>query len=111
MSLAERVRETVWSRHGLAGRVGYLCLRPLSEVFGVGVGMRNLAYRAGILRARQAPMPVVSVGNLVVGGTGKTPLALWLGRALTTRGFRVGLLSRGPMPAVSKPRKLPPPRK
>ena len=95
MTLADRVRDTVWPRQGLAGRLGYVCLRPLSELFGVGVAARNLAYRVGILRTRSAPMPIVSVGNLVVGGTGKTPFALWLGRMLAARGLRVGLLSRG----------------
>lgn len=95
MTLAGRVRAAVWPRQGLAGRLGYVCLRPLSELFGVGVAVRNLAYRVGILRTRSAPMPVVSVGNLVVGGTGKTPFTLWLGRMLAARGLRIGLLSRG----------------
>ncbi len=95
MSVAAHVRETVWLRRGLAGRLGYMVLRPLSELFGVAVGARNLAYRVGVLRAHRAPMPVVSVGNLVVGGVGKTPLTLWLSRALAARGLRVGILSRG----------------
>jgi tetraacyldisaccharide 4'-kinase len=95
MSLAERVRGTVWPRRGVAGRLGYLAMRPLSGLFGVGVGLRGLGYRVGVLRTRRAPIPVVSVGNLAVGGTGKTPVTLWLARALTARGLRVGILSRG----------------
>jgi tetraacyldisaccharide 4'-kinase len=93
--LAEQVRETVWPRRGWKGKLGYAALRPLSGLFGMGVDVRNLAYRFKVLRARQAPMPVVSVGNLVVGGTGKTPFTLWLARSLSQRGLRVGILSRG----------------
>ena len=95
MKLTERVRDTVWSRHGVAGELGYLVLRPLSELFGVAVQVRNVGYRLGLLRVHQGPIPVISVGNLVVGGTGKTPLTLWLGRALMARGLRVAILSRG----------------
>lgn len=95
MSLSERVRETVWPRRGLAGRLGYLALRPLSGLFGLGVGLRGFGYRIGLLRTRRAAIPVLSVGNLAVGGTGKTPITLWLARALTARGLRVGILSRG----------------
>lgn len=95
MSLSERVRDTVWPRRGVAGRLGYLALRPLSGLFGLGVGLRGLAYRTGMLRTRQAPIPVVSVGNLAVGGTGKAPVTLWLARNLSERGVRTGILSRG----------------
>jgi tetraacyldisaccharide 4'-kinase len=95
VSLAERVRETVWPRRGVAGQLGYLALRPLSGLFGLGVGLRGFGYRTGVLRSRSAPIPVVSVGNLAVGGTGKTPMVLWLARALAARGVRAGILSRG----------------
>ncbi len=95
MTLTERVRRDVWPRETLRGRLGYAALRPLSGLFGVGVSLRNLGYEVGLLRARRAQVPIVSVGNLVVGGTGKTPLALWLGRALLARGLRVGIVSRG----------------
>jgi tetraacyldisaccharide 4'-kinase len=95
MSLTERVRDTVWRRRGVAGQIGYLVLRPLSGLFGVGVGLRGLGYRIGVLRTRRAPIPVVSVGNLAVGGTGKTPVTLWLARTLAARGVRVGIVSRG----------------
>lgn len=95
MTLRERVERTVWPRHGLAGRLGYGLLRPLSTAFGVAVAARDLAYRSGLARARRAPLPVVSVGNLAVGGTGKTPFTLWLAGALLERGRRVAILSRG----------------
>jgi tetraacyldisaccharide 4'-kinase len=95
MSIAERVRDSVWPRRGVAGRLGYVALRPLSGLFGLAVGLRGLGYRIGVLRTRRAAIPVVSVGNLAVGGTGKTPLTLWLARALAARGLRTAILSRG----------------
>ncbi len=95
MTLTQRVREQVWGRRGLAGWVGWLALRPAASLFGVGVGMRNLAYRIGLLQVKQASLPVVSIGNLSVGGTGKTPLTLWLADALTRRGRRPAILLRG----------------
>ncbi|MGD9762984.1 MAG: tetraacyldisaccharide 4'-kinase [Candidatus Binatia bacterium] len=95
MSIAERVRHTIWPRRGVAGHLGYCALRPLSSVFAVGVGLRGLGYRFGILHAGQAPVPVVSVGNLAVGGTGKTPFTLWLAEALSARGARPAIVSRG----------------
>jgi tetraacyldisaccharide 4'-kinase len=91
----ETLREVIWAQRGTVGRLGSLALRPLSGLFRLGVGARNLGYRVGLLRARRAPMPIVSVGNLVVGGTGKTPFTLWLSRSLTERGLRVGILLRG----------------
>lgn len=91
----ENLREAIWMQRGTMGRLGSLALRPLSGLFGVGVGVRNLGYRIGLLRARKAPMPIVSVGNLVVGGTGKTPFTLWLSENLTQHGLRVGILLRG----------------
>jgi len=89
------VRERVWARRGFAGCLAYAALRPLSEVFRCGVALRSVAYRSGLLRAHRAGLTVISVGNLTVGGTGKTPLALWLARRLGERGLRVAVLSRG----------------
>ena len=88
-------RDAVWARRGAAGRAGALALRPLSGLFGLGVGLRGLGYRLGVLRARRAPVPVVSVGNLAVGGTGKTPMTLWLANALRERGANPAIVSRG----------------
>jgi tetraacyldisaccharide 4'-kinase len=70
-------------------------LAPLSLVFGAAVGVRRLTYRAGWRRTERLPVPVVVIGNLVAGGTGKTPLVLWLVEALRTRGFRPAIVSRG----------------
>jgi len=72
-----------------------IALAPAALVFGAVVALRRHAYRAGWLRAERLPVPVVVVGNLVAGGTGKTPLVLWLVDALRARGFRPGIVSRG----------------
>lgn len=61
---------------------------------GVNRLRRNL-YRAGILRGKRLPKPVVSVGNVAAGGTGKTPAVIAIARRLTERGYRVAVLTRG----------------
>jgi tetraacyldisaccharide 4'-kinase len=67
----------------------------LSSVFGFGVQGRNALYDRGILRARRLRGPVVSVGNLSVGGSGKTPFVLLLAELLKARGIKLDILSRG----------------
>jgi len=59
------------------------------------VAARNLGYRTGALRSHRAAVPVISIGNLTTGGTGKTPLVAWLANHLAEAGHSVGLLSRG----------------
>ena len=70
-------------------------LAPLAFGYGAVSGARRAAYRAGLLRARRLARPVVVVGNLTVGGTGKTPLAIWLARELAAAKLAVGIVSRG----------------
>lgn len=72
-----------------------LPLRPLAWVFELAVAARRGLYRRGILPVHRAGVPVVVVGNITVGGTGKTPIAAWLARQLTLRGHRVGVVLRG----------------
>jgi len=67
----------------------------LSAVFGAAVGVRNRLYDSGTLPRRTLRGPVVSVGNLSVGGTGKTPFVILLGELLRARGIRFDVLSRG----------------
>jgi len=85
-----------------------IALAPAALVFGLVALARRAAYRAGILAVDRLRVPVVVIGNLVVGGTGKTPLALWLVAALRARGFRPGVLARGYRAAGSSPRAVPP---
>jgi len=70
-------------------------LWPVSLLFRVLSGLRAGLYRAGILKAGRLPVPVVVVGNIFIGGTGKTPLTIWLAQALTDAGLRPGVISRG----------------
>jgi tetraacyldisaccharide 4'-kinase len=70
-------------------------LSPLAALYGAGVGARLALYRAGLLHVRRAARPVVSVGNVAAGGTGKTPFIRWLAGELLTRGERPAILTRG----------------
>ena len=70
-------------------------LWPLELLFRAAVGFKGLLYRAGLLRQQDVPVPVIVVGNLTVGGTGKTPVTAWLARQLTLRGHKVGVVLRG----------------
>ncbi|WP_449258295.1 tetraacyldisaccharide 4'-kinase [Chlorobium limicola] len=70
-------------------------LRPAALLYRAVVQVRNLWFEKKILRSRHTPVPVVSVGNITAGGTGKTPLADWIIRFLISCGERPALLSRG----------------
>lgn len=70
-------------------------LWPFSFLYGVSVRMRVRCYRKGLFKMKRLRQPVISVGNLSVGGTGKTPTVLALAQRLQTAGKRVGVLSRG----------------
>jgi tetraacyldisaccharide 4'-kinase len=70
-------------------------LAPLERLFRQVVRARRWAYRNGLKHIRRFPVPVVVVGNLTVGGTGKTPLVIWLARFLKENGFKPGIVSRG----------------
>ncbi|MDH6311626.1 tetraacyldisaccharide 4'-kinase [Parabacteroides sp. PFB2-10] len=70
-------------------------LTPLSFFYGLGVGFRNQLFDWGILRSEQFPIPVICVGNLAVGGTGKTPHIEYIIRLLQQKNYRVAVLSRG----------------
>lgn len=80
----------------LARRGGAIeCLRLPAWAFGLASGLRSSLYESGLLGAARAGAPVFSVGNITVGGTGKTPMVAWLARELQRRGRRVGWLARG----------------
>lgn len=70
-------------------------LWPLGLLYGGVAALRNLAFDRGWLPVHRLPVPVVSVGNLTVGGTGKTPTVAWLAEQAHARGRRVGVLARG----------------
>lgn len=68
---------------------------PMAVLFGGAVRLRNRAFDTGLLRTRTVPVPVISVGNLSVGGTGKTPVAGWVVDRLLSRGHAPAVVSRG----------------
>jgi tetraacyldisaccharide 4'-kinase len=104
MALATAFPERHWYRRSALS----LALWPLSLAFGAGVAIRRGLYRHGLFTQTRLPVPVVVVGNLVVGGAGKTPLTLWLARALAARGRRPGIVSRGFGGTDAGPSEVPP---
>jgi tetraacyldisaccharide 4'-kinase len=70
-------------------------LQPLGWIYGGVMRLRRQAYARGWLTSYRVGKPVVIVGNLTVGGTGKTPLVIWLARELAERGLKAGIVSRG----------------
>lgn len=70
-------------------------LAPLSKVFGMGVAARNALYDRGVIAVRRLDWPVISVGNLRVGGAGKTPFTILLGELMQQRKLAFDVLSRG----------------
>ena len=70
-------------------------MNPLSAIYGSAVGVRNVLYDRGFARAHHLDGPVVSVGNISAGGSGKTPFVMLLGELLKARGVKFNVLSRG----------------
>jgi tetraacyldisaccharide 4'-kinase len=76
-------------------RFASLLLLPLSWVFGTVVTLRRVCFRLGICKSFRVARPVIVVGNITVGGTGKTPLVVWLAQALRKSGQTPGVIARG----------------
>src|SRR5258706_1864313 len=72
-----------------------IALAPLGRLYGAAMQARRSLYRAGRLPVFELGVPVISVGNLTTGGTGKTPLVEWIARDLARTGRRVCILTRG----------------
>lgn len=87
--------ERAWRPRTGADRLLRALLVPASWLYGGAVWLRNAAYDARLLPTTRVAARVVSVGNLTVGGTGKTPAALWLADRLAARGRRVAIVARG----------------
>jgi len=90
MAMEQRLTQ-VWYRESASPSL----LQPLAWLYGLISGARRSAYARGWLKSRQAGKPVIVVGNLTVGGTGKTPLVAWLAKHHSASGLKVGIVSRG----------------
>ena len=73
----------------------HLALWPLSLIFDALTAARRLLYRIGVIPATRLKVPVVIVGNISVGGTGKTPCVIWLAQWLLDHGCKPGIVTRG----------------
>jgi tetraacyldisaccharide 4'-kinase len=80
-----------WYRRGLLAWL----LWPASVFFSVGVTLRKFLYWARLLKSEHPGIPVIVVGNITVGGSGKTPLVLWIAQYLKTKGWSPAIVSRG----------------
>src|SRR5882757_669244 len=88
--MEQRLTE-LWYRES----AGFSWLAPLAWLYGLVVAARRAAYACGLIRTQRAAKPVIVVGNLTVGGTGKTPVVAWLAEQLSLSGLKVGIVSRG----------------
>jgi len=76
-------------------RAAVITLTPLSGLYGAAMNARRALYQRGLIQVHKIGVPVISVGNITTGGTGKTPLVEWIARALAQRQKRVCILTRG----------------
>ncbi|MEY4728845.1 MAG: tetraacyldisaccharide 4-kinase [Pseudomonadota bacterium] len=87
----ERYIESLWYRIS----PWHILLWPLSLAYGAVTAIRRALYRANIFKTQSVPVPVIVVGNITAGGSGKTPLVIWLAEFLQQQGYRPGVISRG----------------
>lgn len=87
--------EGVWYGDRLTDRLARAALAPATWSYALIAGMRNALYDRGLLATHETPIPVLSLGNLSVGGTGKTPLAAWAAGRLHAEGARPAVVLRG----------------
>ena len=87
--------EWVWFGEGRGSRLTRAVLQPASLLYSAVNSVRGFLYDRGVLQSEAAALPSLSVGNLTVGGTGKTPIAAWAAGRLRARGARPGIVLRG----------------
>ncbi len=92
---AQDVVQRIWYGDGRLAAASRLALFPAERLFGGVVGLRDILYDVGWLPSHEAAIPVVSIGNLTVGGTGKTPVAAWVASGLAARGAQPAVVLRG----------------
>src|ERR1700712_3448551 len=87
--------ERVWWGESTGARVARVLLAPFSTLFAMVVIARNALYDRHVLRSHAPRLPALSVGNITVGGTGKTPVSSWLAPQLAARGAWPSIVLRG----------------
>lgn len=87
--------ESIWFQNHWLGKLAYPILRPLSALFGIIARRRRQQFLSGDKPSYRPNVPVVVVGNISVGGNGKTPIVVFLVEALQSLGYRPGVVSRG----------------
>ncbi|MDA1081349.1 MAG: tetraacyldisaccharide 4'-kinase [Gemmatimonadetes bacterium] len=93
--MSERMVERRWESTSVGARTLRAALKPASWAYGGVMALRNRAYDSGLFRTHSLGVPTVSVGNLTVGGTGKTPVASWLAERISAHGGSPAILLRG----------------
>lgn len=101
---------SAWTQHCMAeaseqwtAQAWLTCLRPVSYVYGAAISLRAALFASGLARTRRLPVPVLSVGNVSAGGSGKTPFVEMLAARLREQGQRVVIISRGYRGGLKKP--------
>src|SRR4051812_17392435 len=73
----------------------HILLLPLSWLFLALSSIRKFLFQVNLLKSYSLPVPIIVIGNITVGGTGKTPLVIWLAEQLKLAGYKPGIISRG----------------
>lgn len=90
-----RVIRWLWTSRGADARLARAALIPASGLWRLGMAARTLAFRRGWFATHELPLPTIAIGNLTVGGSGKTPIAGWVAAHYLSTGHRPGILLRG----------------
>jgi tetraacyldisaccharide 4'-kinase len=93
--MSERAINRVWESSAITSRLARAALMPAGWAYAASVAIRNAGYDRGLLRAHPLTLPSISVGNLTVGGTGKTPVSAFIAHRLEQLGMKPAIVMRG----------------
>ena len=91
MNIIHKWIHKVWYENAISG----LILIPLSGIYLIIIKFKEFLYRCNFLLSNKVKVPVIIIGNITAGGTGKTPIVIWLSNELKNRGYAPGIISRG----------------